>query len=297
MGELYLSYEYQLAAFQLVLAMIGMGATLSVNDFKDVLREPKAVTFGTLLQLVMVPAVAFVFIEVGAQTAGIAVGIALIASIPGGTTSNIFTHMARGNSPLSISITAITTLACLVTTPIILATLVTEHLPPGFSMPSEQIVREIAYTLLLPLLFGMVLLKAIPNYAAALSKWCIRLSLFAILMIVVGSSAAGRLDLEAFGTANTILVLLFVIVLAMVTWLAGTLIGFSKRDQTAVEMEVIVRNINLGVLLKVSLFPVVAGQDNSLGDQVFFALLLYGAVQMLLAAGLIFLRRRSLPTH
>ncbi|RBP51709.1 bile acid:sodium symporter family protein [Arenicella xantha] len=293
MGELFLKYEYGLAAFQLVFAMLGMGATLSVSDFKDVLREPKSVTSGTLMQLLLVPAIAFMFIEAGAQTAGIAVGIALIASIPGGTTSNIFTYMARGNAPLSISITGITTLACLITTPLILSILVTEHLPPGFSMPTEQIIKEIGFTLLLPLCMGMVILKALPHYAAWISKWCIRASILAILLIVIGSSSAGRLDLDAFGQSNTLLLLGFFAVIALVTWLVGELIGFSESDQTAIEMELIVRNINLAVLLKASLFPIVVGADNSLGDQVFLAILLYGAVQLLMAAALIVWRRRS----
>jgi BASS family bile acid:Na+ symporter len=58
-----------------------------------------------MIQLVLVPLAAFAFISLAGFTAGVAVGVALIASIPGGTTSNIFTYMARGNIPLSISIT------------------------------------------------------------------------------------------------------------------------------------------------------------------------------------------------
>ncbi|MEM7359096.1 MAG: bile acid:sodium symporter family protein [Pseudomonadota bacterium] len=293
MGELYIEYEYWVAAFQLVTAMLGMGATLTINDFKDVVREPRSVTFGTLIQLMFVPLVAFLFIHATGVAAGLAIGIALIASIPGGTTSNIFTYMARGNIPLSISITGITTLACLLTTPLILSILITEYLPSDFSMPTGQIISDIAFTLLLPLFIGMAFLREFPKQAPVISKWSIRASLFGILLIVVGSSSAGRLDIDAFGTDNIALVFVFVAVLAVSSWFLSRLLRLSKADATAIEMEVIVRNVNLGVLIKASMFPAVAGMADPIGDTVLFTVLLYGAVQMLIAAVLIMARRRG----
>jgi len=89
--------------------MVGMGATLTVNDFKDVLREPKAVFTGTLVQFLVPPLLAYGFITFLNMHIGVAIGLALIAAIPGGTTSNVFTLFAKGNVPLSISITGVTT--------------------------------------------------------------------------------------------------------------------------------------------------------------------------------------------
>jgi BASS family bile acid:Na+ symporter len=293
MGEIYVTYEYWFAAFQLVFAMLGMGATLTVSDFGDVLKEPKAVSTGTLMQLLVVPLVAYVFITYAGLIGGVAVGIALVAAIPGGTTSNIFTYMAKGNSPLSISVTAITTLACLATTPFILSVLITEYLPVGFSMPAEQIVTDIALTLLLPLVIGMAILRYMPNQAAGISKWSIRASLFGVLLIVVGSSMAGRIDTDAFGSTNMLLVLSFIVVLTIVGWLVPKIIGLVRGDVVAVQMEVLVRNVNLGVLIKASMFPAVVGADNSIGDMVLLTVLLYGAIQLLLAAAIIFYQRKA----
>jgi len=293
MGELYIAYEYWFAAFQLVLAMLGMGATLTVKDFTDVLRTPKSVSIGTLIQILIVPLTALLFIQVAGVMGGVAVGIALVAAIPGGTTSNIFTFMARGNTPLSISITAITTLACLITTPLVLSFLITEYLPADFAMPTGQIIYEIALTLLLPLVIGMLVLRSFPQMAETFCKWCIRASLFGILLIVVGSSSAGRLDTQAFGGDNMLLIALFVLVLTLVGWLVPLVLRLKLADLTAIQMEVVVRNVNLGVLIKASMFPAVVGAGNSLGDMVLFSILLYGAVQMLLAALIIVFRRRT----
>ena len=293
MGQIYVTYAYWVAAFQLVFAMFGMGATLTSGDFKQVLAYPKSVTFGTLIQLCLVPFIAYIFIRACGLSGGVAVGVALIAAIPGGTTSNIFTYFAKGNIPLSISITAITTLACLITTPLVLVLLITQYLPSDFSMPTGQIVMEIALTLLLPLALGMLVLRLFPKLAPAISTWSIRLSLLGILAIVVGSTSAGRLNLDAFGTDNVLLVVAFIVVISLVGWLASSALRLGLKDRTAIEMEVIVRNVNLGVLIKASMFPATATGSGSIGDMVLFTVLLYGALQLIAAAILIFSRRRS----
>ncbi len=287
MGDFYVQYEYWFATFQLVMAMLGMGATLTVRDFGDILREPRSVTLGLCVQLLVVPVVAFIFLRGFGVGGGVAIGIALLAAIPGGTTSNIFTFFARGNSALSISITAVTTLACLVTTPLILTLLISDNLPADFSMPTGQIVTEIALTLLLPLAIGMAYLYLYPVPAAIVSKWCIRASLIGILLIVVGSASAGRLDLEAFGMDNLRLVFYFAVLLVATGWAAPRLFRLSRPDSTAVEFEVIVRNANLGVMLKASLFPAAAGATAQLGDTVLFTVLFYGGLQLLIAPVLI----------
>ena len=293
MAELYIKYEYWVAVFQLSLAMLGMGATLTARDFRDVIIEPLAISLGTIIQLVFVPLAAFVFLRAFGVSGGVAVGIALIAAIPGGTISNVFTFFARGNAALSISITAITTLLCLFTTPLILSLMIGEYMPDNFTMPKGQIVKEIALILLLPLVLGMVYLYLLPRSAPVLSKWSIRGSILGILTIVVGSAAAGRLDMSAFGYDNVLLVALFAAFLTAMGALLPRLMRLSRPDATAIEFEVNLRNINLGVLIKVSIFPAAAAETVQLGNMVLFTLLLFGALQLLFAPILISLYRRA----
>jgi len=93
-----------------------------------------------------------------------------------------------------------------------------------------------------------------------------------------------------------VMVSLFVLVIILLGWLVPRLLGLSHADSTAVEMEVVVRNINLGLMLKASIFPTVVGQENILADMVLFSLLLYGAIQLMLGIVLIVLRRpKSTP--
>ena len=293
MADFYITNEYWFAAIQLILAMFGVGATLTGNDFRDVAREPKSVTVGVLVQLGVIPLAAFLFISMLGLMGGIVVSIALIAAIPGGASSNFFTYFARGNFALSICITAITTLACLFSTPIILELLIGDYMPADFVMPRLLIMREITLTLLIPLSLGMLYFYLFPKSAVPLSKWCIRGSLLGIGLIAVGSSIAGRLDIAAFGLDNALSIVLLTLVFAVIGWSSGRVTGLKRADCSAIEMETVVRNVNLGILIKATLFPAAAAHTAALGDTVLFALLLYGAVQLLLAAGLIAVGRRS----
>ena len=289
----YLEYEYWFAATQLFLAMLGMGATLAPKDFHEVIREPKAVSIGIIMQLIIVPLLALLLIIIAGFPPAIIVGVALIAAIPGGTTSNVFVHLAKGNTPLSITITAITTLACLLTTPYLLELLIAEYMPQDFIMPFAQIAFEITVCLLVPLLLGMLVFRFSSHNAATFSTWCVRLTLLVIVFIVLGSIGAGRLNLEMFGTDNLLRMIGFFLLLAVVANLLPRVMGLNREDRIAIEMEVVVRNINLGLLLNVSLFPASNPALAPIGNIVLFCLLLFGSLQMLLGAVLVGNGRRT----
>jgi len=287
MFDFYLAHEYWFAAAQLSLAMLGMGATLTLKDFKAIIETPRAFTVGMGLQLLLVPLVAFLFITFSGATVGVLIGLALLAAIPGGTVSNIFTYMAKGNIVLSIAITAITTLACLVTTPIVLNLLISQHMPVDFVMPVGRIAFEICLFLLIPLFIGMALYSKLPKYSETISKGGIFGSIFVIALIVIGSAGAGRLDLDAFGVSNILIILAFALALLGLSILMPKLLRLPRKDGTAIQIEITLRNTNLGLLLNASLFPV----GNALGGTVLMTLLLYGAIMLLLGAGLIVYNR------
>ena len=291
MADLYGQYEYWIAATQLFLAMLGMGATLKVRDFAAVARAPLAVTTGCLIQMAAVPLIAWLFLATLELDTGVAIGLAMCAAIPGGTLSNVFTFLGRGHVAMSIALTGITTLACLVTTPIVLGLLISQHMPPDFVMPAGQIAREITLILLLPLVAGMVLLSYLPAAAPAFSKYCIRGSLFFILLIIIGATVSGRVDLPRFGMENLAIVLGFLALLASASLFLPRMLGLASRDVTAINIEVTVRNGNLGLLIKASMFPAVAGVSDPIGDAILFTVLIYGGAALLVGIGQVYLHR------
>src|SRR5262245_57882915 len=140
MFQSYPQYEHLLAQMQLICLMLGTGATLSPGDFWRILRRPKYLLVGAVGQYVLTPLLAVALSRWFDAAPGIAVGLILVAAMPGGTLSKVFTLAAKGNVALSITMTAAGTLAAVVTVPLLLRLLAAEHIPAGFSMPVADIV-------------------------------------------------------------------------------------------------------------------------------------------------------------
>jgi BASS family bile acid:Na+ symporter len=274
----YLTYEYYFAAAQLILAMLGMGATLRMADFADIVREPRAFAVGIFSQLVLVPLVAYLIALFFPLPPGIAFGLALVAAVPGGTMSNVVTYLALGNTALSIALTAFSTLGCLVTTPLVLGVLTAGSFAGGLEMPAGDIAFEIVFCLLLPLAAGMFAGTALPSLREAFTRWCIRGALLVILAMVAGAAGAGRIDPAAYGWQGPAAIVGFSIVIQQTSMLLSRGFRLPRRDHVAIGVEVTVRNTNLALLIKASLLPVAAGVADPIADGALFVALLYGGM-------------------
>lgn len=288
----YPEYEYTLASTQLLLAMLGMGALLAPRDFVSVVRSPRALIVGLSLQLVGIPVIAFGIGMALSVPAGIAAGLVLVAAVPGGTMSNVVTHLGRGNIALSIGLTAVTTVGALATTPTILRVFVGDFLPPDFEMPVARVAWEIGMTLLLPLASGMAIGMRFPAGRGTFSKWAIRGSLTAIGIMVLGAAGSDRLDPQSYGTTGLASILLLAIAAQVLAWIACRGAGLRGPDRLAILVEVTIRNTNLAILLKASLFPAEVGKVDPIGDGMFFAAALYGGFALLIATPPVLLARR-----
>lgn len=292
MFEFYLRHEFAFAASQLALAMFGMGAKLRVRDFLEVFRQPRSFVAGISLQLVAVPAIALLVGTLLNLSAGVATGLILVAAVPGGTISNVVTYIGRGNIALSIALTAVTTVACLVTTPLILRLLAASTLPLGFAMPSGQIAFDIALCLLVPLALGMLVHARLPAWRDVISTRSIQLSVGIIFVMIVGASGAGRVDPLQQGLSAITALLALATAVQATALVTARAIGLPAVDAVAVTIEVTVRNTNLALMLKAALFPAVPGVADPLGDGVLYVALMYGGLALPAIAPLVALHRR-----
>ncbi len=289
----YASYEYALASSQLFLAMLGMGALLSPSDFVLEIRKPRGLLVGLGCQWLMVPLVAFAVGAMLPVPVGIAVGLILVAAVPGGTLSNILTLFGRGNIALSISLTSITTVASLIVTPTVLQFLAAQHLPENFSMPTGRLAVDIFATLIMPLLLGMLVRQFAHTVAAAnFSKWMIRLSLALIVVMVVGAGGSGRLDPAAYGLMGVLALVVFCFAVQGSALLLARLAGLRAFDTLAVVVEVGFRNMSLAVAVKAVVFPAQPGVLDPVGDAVLFTALLYGGVSLFMSLVPVLIHRR-----
>ena len=265
--------ELVLIPAQLLLAMFGMGATLALKDFALVFRRPKGLALGLALQLLFVPAMALLVIELFALPPGWAVGFLLIAAAPGGTISNLLTYLGKGAVPLSIAVTTTSTLGCMVTVPLFLQLTASAHLPPDFVFPTASILRDIALYLLIPLAVGMAIYRYVPRHAERISKVAIRLSVLCIVVLVISSLGSGRIQPMAYGFGKPALVLGFALFLSVASTHVCRLFRFPDEDALALGVEVTVRNVGIGLLLVPFFFPGEEAQDH-----VLFACLFYSGV-------------------
>jgi BASS family bile acid:Na+ symporter len=292
MVETYLAYEYLLAPLQLVLFMLGMGATLSPAAFVAVARRPWFLAFGAFCQFVLGPLLAVLFNHWWDLEPGIAVGMILIAAMPGGQMSKLFTYLARGNVALSISLTGCGTFAALVTVPLLLEWLAADALRAGnFAMPMGVVVRDMVLYLLLPLLGGIAVGRFAPARRAVFSRTCIRVGLVFVAIMVVGSLACGRIRPLDYNWRVPAAIILFCLAQQQLSMLPFRALRWPRADGVAVGIEVTMRNVNLALLLWELLFP---GSDNPLANGVLFVVLYYGGTAMIVGAPLALRYRKAL---
>lgn len=278
--------ETYLIPLQLALAMLGMGATLRPRDFGDILRDPRGLALGLVLQLVVVPALAVAFTKVFDLGPGWSVGLFLIAVVPGGAFSNLLTFLGRGNVPLSIAVTVSSTLLCVATVPLILGIIASSYLPSDFDFPTQRIAVEIGLYLLVPLIAGMAILRFVPRAAEAASKWSIRGSMTLIGVITVSALGSGRITVWAYGWQPPVIIVGFGLALAIVIPQLTRLLGRYDDDSLALGIEVIVRNVGVALLLVRFFFP-----DTPMNGHVLYSCLFYAGLSGFLAVPMLLSHR------
>jgi BASS family bile acid:Na+ symporter len=276
MFQHYPAYAAHFAQVQLVCFMVAMGATLAVTDFVAVFRKPRSFIVAVLVQLLVLPWVAVLVDVVGQLDEGIAVGLVLVAAMPGGALSKLFSYLGRGNAALSISLTAFTTLASLVTVPLLLQLLVARYIREDFTMPIGDIVFELALFLLLPLIVGMVVGRIWPERRRTIAQWSVRVGLVVVVLMIAGSLGSGQIHPGEYGWGPPLAIIVFCTVCQQLSMVPFYVFRWPRQDRMAVGIEVTMRNMNLALLLRERLFP----QSDALGDGVLFVVLFYAATAM-----------------
>lgn len=279
MFDQYPQYEHLLAKWQLLLFMVGMGANLSPREFIEVLHKPRSLLVAATGQLLVIPLIAYGIAHLFRLEAGIAVGLILVAGMPGGTLSKVFTFVGRGNVALSITLSVVTTLAAMGTVPLMLNMLASEYIQ-DFEMPLEAMMRELTLFLLLPLGAGMVLTRFWPVWSPTIAKWCVRIGFVVVVVMVVGSLGSGRIKPGEHGLRVPILIIVFCLLGQQLNMIPFRVFPWPRQDRLAAGIEVTMRNMNLALLLVTILFPPENATLAPLADGVLFVVLFYAAVAM-----------------
>lgn len=271
---------------QLLLAMFGMGATLSWDDFKNVFKHPSGVGIGVGLQWLFVPLWALAFGKVLGLGPGWAMGLLIVSVTPGGAFSNLLTYLARAHLALSVSVTLVATVASTLTAPLILRVLAQSYVPASFSFPTSRILFEVTVYLLIPLVCGMLVYRFIQSRAALISKLAIWTSLALVIFLAVLAMTAGRVKIQQFGWAPPLYVIAFALTINLATIELCRLLRRYDDESVALSIEVSVRNGGVGLLLLRFFFP---GQIEQ--SQMLYTVLLYTGLQVWVPVPAILLHR------
>ena len=295
MFDRYEEFECFLASVQVVLVMLGMGATLSIGDFARVIQKPRSLAVGLIWQLLLAPALTAVLTLICRLDPGIAVGLILIAAMPGGPLANVFTYLAKGNVALSITLTTLATFAAILMAPLLLCVLAGGFVPPEVEMPVGVIILDTVIYVITPLILGMLLGRWNATVATAVAPWLVRAGVLVLAVIVVGSLGSGRIEPLSYGWQAPVAIILLCLTFQNASMLLFLCYRWPVADQTAIGVGLTIRNVNLALLLAARLFP--TSVDRSIGGGVLFVCLFWGAVSLIVCVPTIFIQRRALATE
>lgn len=248
----------------LALVMFGVALELRLDDFRQVFRRPVGPLAGLATQVLVVPALVYLLTLALKPPPSVALGMILVAACPSGAMSNFVTHLAKGNTALSVSLASISTLLAVFTTPFNLSfwgnlNPETRALLHAVELSWTQLASTVLLVLVLPTVLGMLLAARRPAVATRLHPPLKRLSVgFLVVIIVVAVQQNFDVFKTHFGTVTGAVIIENT--LAMVCgYGAARLVRLGEADARALTIEVGIHNSALGLTLVFAFFGGLGG--------------------------------------
>lgn len=254
--------------------MLGLGLGLTKDDFKLVFSRPKAMLVGISSQMLLLPIVAFALISVFTIEPELAMGVMILALCPGGTTSNLFTYIAKGDVALSVSLTAIVSLIAPFTIPIVFNASSTFILGEGqaITMPVLKTIIQLCVITILPICIGMLIRHWRESLAIRLEKPLRVFSVCFLLLIVLSLIAKNWQQLPEFlASVGTITVLLNVICMTLGFILAKAFV-LEHKQAVSVCLEVGLQNGTSALMIALTILE---NSTMSIGPTIYSLLMFF----------------------
>lgn len=238
-------FSGNLITIGLGIIMLGMGVTLTVDDFRRVVKFPGRVLAGVCLQFGVMPLLGWSIASIFDLPTPLAVGLILVASCPGGTASNVISYLAKADVPLSVTMTSVSTMLAIVATPFFTALLAGSRV----DVPAFGLFISTVQVILLPVTAGVLMNRYLPRFTRAVLPAMPLVAVIFITLIVASIIGAGRDHILEAGW--TLIAAVFSL------HAGGFLVGFSisfilTRDvitARTISIEVGMQNSGLGVVL------------------------------------------------
>lgn len=238
----------------LAFIMLGMGLSLSIKDFKNIFVYPKAMILGLTNQLILLPVFGFALAQVFGLTGAMAVGVMILAACPGGATSNLITHLSKGDIALSISLTAVSSFITIATIPIIVNFAIAFFGEEGsIQLPVLETIIQIMGVTVVPVSIGMFLKKRFPILAIKADR-PVRIASAVIFAAVLIAAILKERDsiVEYFILTGPIMLSLNILTLIVGFFLASVFL-LPKRQRLTIAIESGIQNGTLGIMIAATL--------------------------------------------
>ena len=234
----------------LVFIMFTLGTGLTTKDFKNVLFEPKAFGLGIINQMIILPIVAFFIISVIGLTNEMAVGMMILACCPGGVTSNMITKLAKGDTALSISYTAVASIVTVITLPLIVGFSMQYFM--GSNAPTINIL-SLGLTMFLitalPVSIGLYINTKYHSIADVFTPIANKISTVLFIVIVAGALASEWdtfiSNLYTLGPA----IIALIIIMLFISYNSAQWFSMSKKKAVTIAIESSIQNATVGITI------------------------------------------------
>jgi len=234
----------------LAVVMAGLGLHLGPTDFRRVLAMPRAVVVALGVQLLVLPPVAFLIGKLVGLPGELAVGLVLLAASPGGVTANLFSHLARGDVALNISLTAINSVLALLTLPVWVALALNVFLgAEGSVPPPTSKVIEVAVLVIVPVSIGMAIRYWKPAWADAAEKPVRLLSTLILVAVIVLAIASEWRLLSEYARVLGLACVGFNVISLLSGYFAARAARLPLAQATAIGFEIGIHNATLAIFI------------------------------------------------
>lgn len=255
-----------LAALNVILAFVLFGIALELkrDDFSELLRNKKSAIVALLSHFVLLPALTFLLVIIIRPPASVALGMILVGACPGGNMSNFFTHLAKGNTALAVSITSVSHLLAIMLTPLNFSFYGSMYEPAAsilreIHLSVADVFETVVIIILLPLLAGMLLSYFKPAFTERISGFMKKFSITAFVFFLVAAFASNaKVFAGTLGNVLPIVVLHNIVVLAS-GFAFARLMQLPYADAKTVTFETGVQNSGLALILIFSFFNGLGG--------------------------------------
>lgn len=233
--------------------MLGLGLSLSLADFARVAKFPKPVLIGLACQLLLLPLACFFLAKAFGLAPALAVGLMLLAASPGGTTANLYSHLAHGDVALNITLTAVNSVIAILTMPLIVNLSLAYFMSTDQAIPLQfaKVVQVFAIVLG-PVAIGMWLRSRFPGFAERMQKPVKIISALFLLLIILLAVAKDWRTFVDYAPAVGGAALAFNLLSMAVGYCVPRLLKLNLRQAIAIAMEIGIHNGTLAIALALS---------------------------------------------